>query len=81
MKNVHLTIRCLPLLSSIVINDGIINPMSQLETRRVSVEKEISNIKLVVSWIPRKQTMVPEAKIFEQTDPEIILPCKFDEAS
>jgi hypothetical protein len=42
------------------------------------VKKEISNIKLVLSWIPRGETMVPETKILEQTDTDILLLCELD---
>ena len=58
-----------------------VNHLAQLEAEKQDVKKEISNIKLVFSWIPRGQTMVPEAKILDQTDTDILLLCELDKAT
>ena len=74
--------RRLALLSSSNPTIDIVNPMDQLETRRVKVEKEISDIKFVLSLMMKnKATTVPKDELDNITDVDILLLCEFDKAS
>jgi hypothetical protein len=56
--------------------------LDQLDTRRVKAEKRISDIELVLSLMMKhKATTVPKNEIDNITDVDIILLCKFNEAS
>jgi hypothetical protein len=47
----------------------------------IKVEKVISDLKYIISLIPRGSTMVPEKDISTLTDPNHLIYCKFDEAA
>lgn len=52
-----------------------INLVAQLDAEKQELKKAISNIQLVLSFIPRGKNKVPEAKISEVADPDILLLC------
>jgi hypothetical protein len=72
----------LALLSSSNTTIDIVNPKDQLETRRVKVEKKISDIEFVLSLMMKhKATTVPKDELDNITDVDILLLCEFDKAS
>jgi hypothetical protein len=65
----------------LLFNNRTVNSYDNLEIEKSLVAKEISNIKLVMSWIPRGQINVPESIELEQTDRDLLHLCKFNEVS
>ncbi len=78
------TCRRLQLLSSADSTISLVNPIAQLEARRVKVEKEISNIKFVLLlMIEKEKSKITKHDLPEkyQKDLDILLLCELSKAS